>query len=90
MAIKCDRCHICFDPNDENSYFISFINPSVRGRAENKPPTCFRFYENMDPDERIDLCPACSEYFTNFMSNWTLLETMFRKKNTAVNEKDGV
>ena len=67
-AIKCNRCHTCFDPYETSGKMIRFLNPSVYDCNNLRELTRgIRMFSDVAVDEVIDLCPECAARFQAFM-----------------------
>lgn len=72
-AIKCDRCGKCFDPYHMKGDMCRFKNPVFQNSDSLKEVKTSGFlYGDSGPDSWVDLCPACSQAFTIFMSGGEL------------------
>ena len=74
IAVKCNRCHICFDPLDQGMRkMVRFRNPYLRTAEDiRKHKLGESLIENGDEYEYIDLCPDCSEDWLLFMEGYIL------------------
>jgi hypothetical protein len=73
-ALKCNRCHKCFDPLEikDNEYICWFSNP-VYAKKEDYKQGKFTDYLFAGGDrERTDLCPYCAEEHRLFMEGCNL------------------
>lgn len=78
-AYKCDRCNICFDPQDTpNDLFITFNDSFIfKGENAERLETHGCRYEEFIPS--VDLCKDCSEKFISLLKS--------NKKEEKPNEK---
>lgn len=67
-AIKCDRCGVCFDPENTKGEFCRFRNPVFQDWADYRMnKRTYLMFSDENPDEIVDLCPDCGQMFRVFM-----------------------
>ena len=68
IARKCNRCGKCFDPLDHGRcYMVQFSNPVFMTSEDIHKHNAGYYLVSGHPDEKIDLCPDCTEDFQAFM-----------------------
>ena len=70
-ARKCDRCKVCFDPMEQERgiEMTRFRNPLFQTLESIEDGAVSRFLIEDAPDYWVDLCPACTKLFCQFMAN---------------------
>ena len=73
-AVKCNRCHKCFDPLDmkDGEYICTFDNPIYANREDYKNGKITDYLFNGESRLKIDLCPHCAEEYRLFMEGCNL------------------
>lgn len=84
LALKCDRCGVCFDVSNGNGFeYATFPNPTFTKVTGTDPDKYKARFLNEDPHMYIDLCPGCTQEFEKFMTCEGLLEAEKLRNSNA-------